>query len=74
MHVLRMNIHLQETTDMDETVSGKMNTDASMETSEVPLNIVGVGTLHGQRVQLVLRNDMTITDVLTTICEVSSYM
>ena len=61
---------LQETTDMEEIVPRRMNIDASVESSEMSLNIVRVGTPNSQHVQLVLRNDMTITDVLATICEV----
>lgn len=57
---------------MEEAVPEEINVEGPREMDDLSLNIIRVRTPTDQMVQLILRNDTTIQDVLTTISEVTS--
>ncbi len=56
-----------------EDLHGHLETEGSLGESDTGLNIVSVGVPSGRRTQLIVRNDMTVNDMLKVISEVCAY-
>lgn len=51
-------------------MDGNIETEGSIDDYNVGLNFVSVGLPSGKHAQLIARNDMTVKELLSSICEV----